>query len=139
MLGDGLFRVVYMAVVMAYSYISNKKKKAESSSNDENTLLSFDDQRRNEFFNKDQISDLTALGGYVVLVMISIIIVPLFIFPQLKWYHMLIAYLIAPVLAFCNAYGCGLTDWSLASNYGKLAILIFSAWAGLQHGGIIAG
>lgn len=50
----------------------------------------------------------------------------------------LVAYAIAPVLAFCNAYGCGLTDWSLASNYGKFAIIIFSAWVG-HDGGIIAG
>ncbi|PRQ26397.1 putative oligopeptide transporter, OPT superfamily [Rosa chinensis] len=60
-------------------------------------------------------------------------------FHQLKWYHVAIAYIIALVLAFCNAYGCGLTDWSLASNHGKIAILIFSAWLGREKGGVIAG
>lgn len=48
-------------------------------------------------------------------------------------------YIFAPVLAFCNAYGCGLTDWSLASTYGKLAIFIFGAWVGAAHGGVLAG
>eukprot|EP00253_Pinus_taeda_P008834 PITA_08834 len=46
---------------------------------------------------------------------------------------------VAPVLAFCNAYGCGLTDWNLASTYGKLAILIFEAWAGKDDSGLLAG
>ncbi|MED6181119.1 putative metal-nicotianamine transporter ysl8 [Stylosanthes scabra] len=41
--------------------------------------------------------------------------------------------------AFCNAYGCGLTDWSLASTYGKLAIFTIGAWAGSSHGGVLAG
>jgi OPT family oligopeptide transporter len=46
---------------------------------------------------------------------------------------------VAPVLAFCNAYGSGLTDWSLASTYGKLAIFVFGAWAGLSQGGVLVG
>ncbi|KAL1200725.1 putative metal-nicotianamine transporter YSL8 [Cardamine amara subsp. amara] len=41
--------------------------------------------------------------------------------------------------AFCNAYGAGLTDWSLASTYGKLAIFTIGAWAGSDHGGLLAG
>ncbi|KAI3515641.1 hypothetical protein L1887_14542 [Cichorium endivia] len=139
MLGDGLFHVIYMAIVMLLTLRKNNSKKVEVLSPNETKQLTFDEQKRNEFFNKDQISNFTALGGYITLAIISIFIIPRFIFPQLKWYHMLVAYLIAPILAFCNAYGCGLTDWSLASNYGKLAILIFSGWAGLSHGGIIAG
>uniref|UniRef100_A0A1S3YQG1 Probable metal-nicotianamine transporter YSL7 n=1 Tax=Nicotiana tabacum TaxID=4097 RepID=A0A1S3YQG1_TOBAC len=75
---------------------------------------------------------------YVGIAVISIIVVPI-IFHSLKWYHILVAYVIAPVLAFCNSYGSGLTDWSLASNYGKIAILTFSYWVGLQNGGVIAG
>ncbi|GLT77613.1 hypothetical protein SLA2020_491810 [Shorea laevis] len=38
-----------------------------------------------------------------------------------------------------NAYGCGLTDWSLASTYGKLAIFTIGAWAGKNNGGVLAG
>ncbi|TVU15142.1 hypothetical protein EJB05_38647, partial [Eragrostis curvula] len=45
----------------------------------------------------------------------------------------------APMLAFCNAYGVGLTDWSLASTYGKLAIFVFGAWAGKSHSGVLVG
>nr|XP_043613930.1 probable metal-nicotianamine transporter YSL7 [Erigeron canadensis] len=139
MLGDGLFQVLYMAIVMSISFYKKRSKKSGSSSLEKDEPVSFDEQKRNEYFNKDQIPKLAAVVGYLVLAAISTIVVPLFIFPQLKWYHMIVAYIIAPILAFCNAYGCGLTDWSLASNYGKLAILIFSAWAGTQNGGIVAG
>ncbi|CAL5427536.1 unnamed protein product [Camellia sinensis] len=137
MLGDGLFHVIYMIIVTLHSLISqnsNTNRQLSSSSNPEN----YDEQRRTEYFLKDQIPNKVAVAGYIALAAISIGVTPV-IFPQLKWYHILVAYLIAPILAFCNAYGCGLTDWSLASNYGKLAIIIFSSWVGLGHGGIIAG
>ncbi|AQK44939.1 putative metal-nicotianamine transporter YSL7 [Zea mays] len=100
---------------------------------------SFDDARRTEFFTKDQIPVPVAIGGYVVIAAVSVAAVPRLIFPQLEWYHVLAVYLMAPVLAFCNAYGMGLTDWSLASTYGKLAIFAFGAWAGKPHSGVLVG
>lgn len=99
---------------------------------------SFDDQRRTQYFLKDQIPSWVAVSGYVTIAIVSIITLP-HIFHSLKWYHALVMYIIAPMLAFCNAYGCGLTDWSLASTYGKLAIFVIGAWAGASHGGIVAG
>lgn len=41
-------------------------------------------------------------------------------------------------LQVANAYGCGLTDWDMASLYGKLCIFAFAAW-GSQSGGVTAG
>ncbi|RVW14326.1 putative metal-nicotianamine transporter YSL7 [Vitis vinifera] len=91
-----------------------------------------------KFFLKDQIPTSFAIGGYIAIAAISMATLP-HIFPQLKWYYILVIYLVAPTMAFCNAYGCGLTDWSLASTYGKLAIFSIGAWAGAAHGGVIAG
>ena len=104
----------------------------------ESMLENFDERRRKEFFLKDQIPSWVAIPGYICLAGLSIGVIPV-IFPQLKPYHVLVAYLMAPILAFCNAYGCGLTDWSLASNYGKMAIMVFSSWVGLENGGVLAG
>ncbi|KAJ1273448.1 hypothetical protein BS78_06G281300 [Paspalum vaginatum] len=98
----------------------------------------FDDKRRTELFLKDQIPNTLALGAYAVIAVVSVATVPR-IFHQLRWYHVAASYVVAPVLAFCNAYGCGLTDWSLATTYGKLAIFTVGAWAGAADGGIIAG
>ncbi|KAL2533034.1 putative metal-nicotianamine transporter YSL7 [Abeliophyllum distichum] len=95
-------------------------------------------KRRTQLFVKDQIPTWLAIGGYVAISAVSTATLP-HIFHQLKWYHIIVIYIFAPVLAFCNAFGCGLTDWSLASAYGKLAIFTIGAWAGASHGGVLAG
>lgn len=100
--------------------------------------LSYDDQCRTQLFLKDQIPTWVAIGGYIAIAIVSTATLP-HIFHQLKWYHIIVIYTFAPVLAFCNAFGCGLTDWSLASAYGKLAIFTIGAWAGASHGGVLAG
>ncbi|XP_049343921.1 probable metal-nicotianamine transporter YSL7 [Solanum verrucosum] len=132
MLGDGVFHFAYMLVVTILSFTKRKSSRKEDEEEDD------DNKIQNEYFLKDQIPNWAAAVGYACIVVVSIIAIPI-IFPSLKWYHVLVAYLIAPILAFCNSYGAGLTDWSLASNYGKIAILTFSYWVGLENGGVIAG
>ncbi|KAG5607613.1 hypothetical protein H5410_029105 [Solanum commersonii] len=134
MLGDGLFHFAYMLVVTISSFTKRKNSTQQDCSEEDDE----DEKIRNEYFLKDQIPNWAAAGGYAGIAVVSIIVVPI-IFHSLKWYHVLVAYLIAPILAFCNSYGAGLTDWSLASNYGKIAILTFSYWVGLENGGVIAG
>lgn len=75
--------------------------------------------------------------GYVVFTFISIIIIPR-MFPQLKWYYVVVAYIFAPSLAFCNAYGAGLTDINMAYNYGKVALFVLAAVNGKENG-VVAG
>ena len=86
---------------------------------------------------KDGIPLWVAIGGYICLAIISTIVIP-HIFTPVKWYYVLICYVLAPFMAFCNSYGMGLTDWSLASTYGKLALFIFGAWAG-KNDGVLVG
>ncbi|KAH0673071.1 hypothetical protein KY284_024158 [Solanum tuberosum] len=126
MLSDGLFHFAYMLVVTILSFTKRTTSPCSEEEDD-------DEKIRNDYFLKDQIPNWVAAGIAIV----SIIVVPM-IFHSLKWYHVLVAYLIAPILAFCNSYGAGLTDWALASNYGKIAILTFSYWVGLENGGVIA-
>ena len=142
-LGDGLYNFVKVLLTTLLGlYKQWKKKDIRAQSDDPNALLSptlsFDDKRRTEMFLKDQIPSWLAIAGYVIIAIISTITIPL-IFHQLKWYYIICIYIIAPALAFCNAYGCGLTDWSLASTYGKLAIFAIGAWAGASNGGVLAG
>uniref|UniRef100_A0A0D9ZN89 Uncharacterized protein n=1 Tax=Oryza glumipatula TaxID=40148 RepID=A0A0D9ZN89_9ORYZ len=144
-LGDGLYNFLKMIILTAFSLRSQIKKKNASTlpvSDDgmvtTTAAVSYDEERRNELFVKDQIPWYVAYGGYAVVAAISIGTVPQII-PQLKWYQILVAYIVAPILAFCNAYGTGLTDWSLVTTYGKLAIFAFGAWTGASHGGVLAG
>ncbi|KGN64213.1 probable metal-nicotianamine transporter YSL5 isoform X1 [Cucumis sativus] len=141
-LGDGLynfFKVLTRTLSGLFDQLQRRRESEDfSMENSSSSELSYDDARRKQLFLKDQIPIWFAVGGYVVIAVVSMNTLP-HIFPQLKWYYILVIYIFAPVLAFCNAYGCGLTDWSLASTYGKLAIFTIGAWAGPSRGGIIAG
>ncbi|URD78822.1 OPT oligopeptide transporter protein [Musa troglodytarum] len=140
-LGDGLYNFVKVVRRTTSSFISAVLKGLPISDDEpapKNLAISFDDERRTEVFVRDHIPPWAVYGCYVVIATLSIVTLPR-IFPPLKWYHILVVHVFAPLLAFCNAYGCGLTDWNTASTYGKLAIFVFGAWAGAHHGGVIAG
>ncbi|KAM0923799.1 hypothetical protein ACQ4PT_005315 [Festuca glaucescens] len=144
-LGDGLFNFLMVFGKTVIAFIDMYKKKSKSLPVSDNgtpvatvEAESFDDKRRKELFVRDQIPKTIAFGGYVILAVVTIVCLP-HIIPQLKWYYVLVAYIFAPTLAFCNAYGCGLTDWSLASTYGKVGIFVFGTWAGASHGGVLVG
>ncbi|GLU12797.1 hypothetical protein SLE2022_294560 [Rubroshorea leprosula] len=141
-LGDGLynfFKVFGRTILGLFHQVRQKNALpvADHQSLESSKQLTYDDQRRTQLFLKDQIPTWFAVAGYVSIAVISTIVLP-HIIHQLKWYHVLVIYTFAPAMAFCNAYGCGLTDWSLASTYGKLAIFIIGGWAG-SHGGVLAG
>ncbi|RVW14313.1 putative metal-nicotianamine transporter YSL7 [Vitis vinifera] len=144
-LGDGLynfFKVISQTLLGLFYHLRHKDASIvlplEDRSSPTNSSLSYNDKRRTQLFLKDQIPIPFAVGGYIAIAAISTATLP-HIFPQLKWYYIAVMYIAAPIMAFCNAYGCGLTDWSLASTYGKLAIFTIGAWAGGAHGGVIAG
>ncbi|KAK9925646.1 hypothetical protein M0R45_022917 [Rubus argutus] len=145
-LGDGLYNFCkVLSRTLSALYVQLRRKDvnnilpvADQASAVSSEQFSYDDQRRTQLFLKDRVPTWFAAAGYVGIAAISIATVP-HIFHQLKWYYVLVIYLFAPTLAFCNAYGTGLTDWSLASTYGKVAIFLIGAWAGSSRGGVIAG
>lgn len=149
-LGDGLYnfvKVMGITLKALFTQLSNKDTSAVLPSDGQSAALmtsaeSYDDQCRTTMFLKDRIPTWVAVTGYVTIAIISTVTLP-HIFHPLRWYYIVVIYIIAPVLAFCNAYGCGLTDWSLASTYGKLAIFTIGAWAASahsdHHGGVLAG
>ncbi|RXH95817.1 hypothetical protein DVH24_008317 [Malus domestica] len=95
------------------------------------------EEKQNEIFLSENIPTWVAVAGYVVFSIISIIAIPM-MFPELKWYYVIVAYMLAPSLAFCNAYGAGLTDINMAYNYGKVALFVLAAMTGKEHG-VVAG
>lgn len=103
----------------------------------ESSKLLLEQKKRDAVFLKDGIPSWFAASGYAGLAVISIATIPV-IFPALKWYLVLSSYIVAPALAFCNSYGTGLTDWSLASTYGKIGLFMFASLVG-SNGGVIAG
>ncbi|KAI5013918.1 hypothetical protein ZWY2020_055308 [Hordeum vulgare] len=75
------------------------------------------------------------VGG--VLSAVAVVAIPL-MFREVKWYFVVIAYLLASALGFCNAYDTELTDMNMGYNYGKVALFVFAAWAGKDNG-VVAG
>ena len=68
----------------------------------EQSSNSYDDEVRTKLFLKDKILVWGSIVGYVGIAIVSIVIVPR-IFYHMKWYYVMIIYIFAPVIAFCNA------------------------------------
>ncbi|CAM6095166.1 unnamed protein product [Calypogeia fissa] len=139
-LGDGLYhfvRVTLISIRGMYLTYRARNQLPTSTPAEKDDVVSHDERLRNEVFLNDGVPYWFALAGYITLAIVAIIVVPK-IFPSVKWYYLLVGYCIGPVFAFSNAYGAGLTDWNLASNYGKIFLFIFATLAG-SRGGIIAG
>ncbi|KAH7331950.1 hypothetical protein KP509_20G059900 [Ceratopteris richardii] len=136
-LGDGLYNFLKISSISLWSLHKSRGKQLPVTQNNAMEEESRDEQRRKTMFMKERIPFKVAAACYLVLAVVSTIVIP-HLFSPVKWYYVFISYMVAPVLGFCNAYGCGLTDWSLASTYGKLGLFIFSAWAG-SHGGVLVG
>lgn len=135
-LGDGLYnflKILFFTAQSLHAKLNMKKNKTFP----ENENQSLDDLQRNEVFLRERIPLKLALFGYIFFSIISIIVVPL-IFPELKWYYVVVAYILAPSLSFCNAYGAGLTDMNMGYNYGKVALFVLAAITG-KESGVVAG
>ncbi|XP_059644122.1 metal-nicotianamine transporter YSL1-like [Cornus florida] len=129
-LGDGLYnfvKILYFAIKNIHGTIKHKNEGSKNS----------DDLKEDQFFIKERIPMWVGAAGYTLLAIISVIAIP-FVFPELKWYYVVVAYIFAPALAFCNAYGAGLTDINMAYNYSKLALFVLASLAGKEHG-VVAG
>ncbi|CAN4085656.1 unnamed protein product [Withania somnifera] len=137
LLGDGLYNFVRtLCFTFRNIYFTLKTKRPESLSS-ENKNLPLDELQRNEIFTRESIPFWVAFIGYLIFSLISIIVIPL-MFPALKWYYVLVAYIFAPALSFCNAYGAGLTDLNMAYNYGKVALFVLAALSEKENG-VVAG
>ncbi|KAA0042651.1 metal-nicotianamine transporter YSL1-like [Cucumis melo var. makuwa] len=133
-LGDGLYNFVKILGSTILN-VRNRVKKAKAGLDDnEKTEI---DEKKDEMFLRESIPLWVGLIGYTTLATISTIVIPQ-MFPQLKWYFVITAYILAPALAFCNAYGAGLTDINMAYNYGKVALFLLAALSP-KHDALIAG
>ncbi|ESR60269.1 putative metal-nicotianamine transporter YSL6 [Citrus sinensis] len=141
-LGDGLYNLIKIITITVKEMWNRSTKDSKlpfvnDIQDTETSKLLLEQKKREIVFLKDGIPTWFAASGYVGLAAISTATIPT-IFPPLKWYLVLCSYLIAPALAFCNSYGTGLTDWNLASTYGKIGLFIIASLVGTD-GGVIAG
>ncbi|KAL5539724.1 hypothetical protein UlMin_043853, partial [Ulmus minor] len=133
-LGDGLYnftKILASTVINIHDRVKNKNNNAMN--NKEKPI----EEKQNETFIREGIPMWVGVVGYLFFSIVSIIVIPI-MFPQLKWYFVIVAYILAPSLAFCNAYGAGLADINMAYNYGKVALFVLAAISGKQNG-VVAG
>ncbi|KAL3499159.1 hypothetical protein ACH5RR_038252 [Cinchona calisaya] len=136
LLGDGLYNFIKISsITLSSMYTRFKERKISSEKSNKNNAI--DDLKQDEVFIRESIPMWITPCGYIGLAIISAITIPL-IFPRLKWYYVVVAYICAPSLAFCNAYGAGLTDINLSYNYGKVGLFVIAALVGKEHG-VVAG
>ncbi|PRQ16679.1 putative oligopeptide transporter, OPT superfamily [Rosa chinensis] len=129
-LGDGLYnfiKIMLSTIVNIHERLKNRNR------TDEDGKLNPIEEKQNEIFIREKIPMWVGVAGYVFFSIVSIIAIPM-MFPELKWYYVVVAYMLAPSLAFCNAYGAGLTDINMAYNYGKVALFLLAALTGKEHG-----
>ncbi|KAK4802422.1 hypothetical protein SAY86_000625 [Trapa natans] len=140
-LGDGLYnflKILIITVVNIHGRVKSRSLGVDPARDRRGSEgVRVDDKRQNEVFVRENIPMWIGFVGYAVCSVVSTIVIPT-IFPQLKWYYIIVAYLLAPSLAFCNAYGAGLTDMNMAYNYGKVALFILAAMSGKENG-LMAG
>ncbi|CAL1404439.1 unnamed protein product [Linum trigynum] len=137
-LGDGLYNFLKILYFTATNIVGSARTRRNFRTRPENQKQPpTDDLRRNEIFVRETIPIWVACIGYLAFSIISIIVIPL-MFPELKWYYVVVAYILAPSLSFCNAYGAGLTDMNMGYNYGKVALFILAALSGKDNG-VVAG
>ncbi|KAL6556979.1 Metal-nicotianamine transporter ysl3 [Orobanche hederae] len=137
LLGDGLynfFKILRVTIVNIHSRFRKQNFTLAGANLDHKALTKL---RKDEVFIRENIPMWVGAVGYVTLAFVSIVAMPL-IFPELKWYFVLLAYIFAPSLAFCNAYGAGLTDINMSYNYGKVGLFTIAAMSGKEHGVIAA-
>ncbi|XP_038906926.1 metal-nicotianamine transporter YSL1-like [Benincasa hispida] len=132
-LGDGLYNFVKIlaSTIINIWKVKKAKKGLEHKENSKT------DKKQDEIFLRESIPLWVGVISYIILATMSTIVIPQ-MFPQLKWYFVIVAYILAPSLAFCNAYGAGLTDINMAFNYGKIALFILAAISP-KHEALIAG
>ncbi|KAL9260187.1 Metal-nicotianamine transporter YSL2-like protein, partial [Drosera capensis] len=116
---------------------SMSKKKAIFLAETGDQKITADSLKANELFVREGILMWIAASGYILFSMISTIAIPI-IFPQVKWYYVIVAYILTPAMAFCNAYGAGLTDTNMSYNCGKVALFTLAALAEKNNGVVAA-
>ncbi|KAG2652728.1 hypothetical protein PVAP13_1NG375100 [Panicum virgatum] len=136
-MGDGLYHLIKVMVITVNSLHERPWNGHTKKVKNDDTIAADDMMKHDEAFNTDSIPNWLAYTGYALLSIIAVIAIPI-MFRQVKWYYVIVAYVLAPVLGFSNAYGTGLTDMNMSYNYGKVALFIFAAWGG-KDDGVIAG
>ncbi|KAI4980827.1 hypothetical protein ZWY2020_021312 [Hordeum vulgare] len=141
-MGDGMYHFIKIVGITAMSmYRQFSHKQVNNKAKNADDTVSLEELHRQEIFKRGHIPSWMAYAGYALFSVLAVVTIPV-MFKQVKWYYVVIAYVVAPMLGFANSYGTGLTDINMGYNYGKIALFVFAGWAGKENGviaGLVAG
>ncbi|KAK7845847.1 putative metal-nicotianamine transporter ysl7 [Quercus suber] len=141
-LGDSVYQILKLIIIGLYRKLQDKDTTtalpvADTHSTAGSSALEIDEQFRTQNFLNDIISTKYSFAVCAALMLVSIIVLPI-IFPQVKWYYVVVMYILCPLFAFSKIHAQGATDMTIVTaNVGKIAIFIFGSWAGVSRGGIV--
>ncbi|PAN20655.1 hypothetical protein PAHAL_3G351200 [Panicum hallii] len=135
---EGIFNFIKLLSVSSIDYY---KKSQENDSGKIKYMLTspslnYDDRKRLEVLAGNQIPLFLPVAGYIGCAIICSVAIP-WIFHHVTFYHMALLFVILPIFTFCNTYGTGLTDWSVAQTYARFLLFIIAALIA-KPGAIIA-
>ncbi|RLM99290.1 putative metal-nicotianamine transporter YSL3 [Panicum miliaceum] len=135
---EGIFNFIKLLSVSSIDYY--KKSQVNDSGKIKYMLtspsLNYDDRKRLEVLVGNQIPLFLPVAGYIGCAIICSVAIP-WIFHHVTFYHMALLFVILPIFTFCNTYGTGLTDWSVAQTYARFLLFIIAALIA-KPGAIIA-
>ncbi|KAL4619152.1 hypothetical protein ACB092_06G059400 [Castanea dentata] len=141
-LGDSVYHILKLIIIGLYRKLQDKDTAttlpvADSHSTAGSSALEIEEQFRTQNFLNDKFSTKYSFAVCAALMLVSIIVLPI-IFPQVKWYYVVVMYILCPLFAFSKIHAQGATDMTIVTaNVGKIALFIFGSWAGVSRGGII--
>ncbi|MEW5319879.1 MAG: hypothetical protein WDW38_010998 [Sanguina aurantia] len=112
---------------------------AAAAAEDEDSLYesAHDRELRCAVFNGETIPWVIPVVGYLSFTIAGVLVIPM-LYPEVKHWMVLLAYIIGPIMSLPNSYGMGLTDWDMSTIYGKIGIFAFAGLVGSQ-GGVTVG
>ncbi|MEW5304363.1 MAG: hypothetical protein WDW36_006976 [Sanguina aurantia] len=112
---------------------------AAAAAEDEDSLYesAHDRELRCAVFNGETIPWIIPVVGYLSFTVAGVLVIPR-LYPEVKHWMVLLAYIIGPIMSLPNSYGMGLTDWDMSTIYGKIGIFAFAGLVGSQ-GGVTVG
>eukprot|EP00122_Pirum_gemmata_P017719 Pgem_evm1s16602 len=127
-LGNGLYVVVDMTKVTIMSIIERKNEKKESTNTEDDRSIEEirEEHLRIKIMEESTINKYFIGSVFIGTIALGLVAIP-FLFP-IKWYMVLIAYIIFPLISVMNVYLFGLTDQAITFLLAKGLIFMVGSW-----------
>eukprot|EP00122_Pirum_gemmata_P011593 Pgem_evm1s10741 len=126
-LGNGCWIVVDMAKETIKSFIERRREAKNPTPDPRPVAEVREEALRVKIMEESTINKWILLSVFLSTCVMGIVVIP-FIFPFIKWYMVLLGYIIFPIIAIMNVYLTGLTDQGITFLIAKGLIFAVGSW-----------